>query len=452
MHRFLAQSFSLRTRLDRSTYLRVGASLMLGKYALDATAIAIFGGRFWSPLEYFVPLVDLRRTTLDAVPAWLLLAMVIWSLPFIWAGVAMTLRRAVDAGHSPWWCLAFFLPGINYLVMLWLCLAPSAASDSVDWESGLVDATVVDRVRGAAAGVVTSLVVALAAVLLVVFVLDSYGLALFLATPFLIGVVSAYAYNHGSPRTSGATFQVVALSLLLIGGSVVVFALEGLLCVAMALPLGAFIAFFGSEVGRTVAIRSRAGWQNAAFSLLLLPGAAAVDAAAPAPVMREVITSIIIDAPAERVWDEVIAFREIGEKPGIAFRLGIAYPVRASIAGTGVGAVRRCEFSTGAFVEPITAWDAPHRLAFDVAEQPPVMQEWSPYGALYAPHLDGFFRSHRGEFRLVTLEGDRTRLEGSTWYTLDIHPVAYWDVVSRVLLHQVHERVLEQVKRQAEGG
>src|SRR3989442_11978283 len=35
---------------------------------------------------------------------------VVWTLPFLWIGVAMTLRRVVDAGRSPWLALAFFVP------------------------------------------------------------------------------------------------------------------------------------------------------------------------------------------------------------------------------------------------------------------------------------------------------------------------------------------------------
>lgn len=154
---------------------------------------------------------------------------------------------------------------------------------------------------------------------------------------------------------------------------------------------------------------------------------------------------------AETKTKPAAAIRDIEERPGLPFRLGIAYPLRARIVGSGVGAVRHCEFSTGTFVEPITAWDAPRRLAFDVASQPPALQEWSPYRRVYAPHIDGFFRSTRGEFRLVALPGGRTRLEGSTWYAIDIHPRPYWDAIAEPLLHRIHSRVLEQVKRQAEG-
>lgn len=88
--------------------------------------------------------------------------------------------------------------------------------------------------------------------------------------------------------------------------------------------------------------------------------------------------------------------------------------------------MRHCEFTTGAFVEPITAWEPGKRLAFDVASQLPPMFEWSPYAHVHPPHLDGYFRSRRGEFRLRDLGDGRTELEGSTWYTLDLAPAPYW--------------------------
>jgi hypothetical protein len=112
--------------------------------------------------------------------------------------------------------------------------------------------------------------------------------------------------------------------------------------------------------------------------------------------------------------------------------------------------VRKCEFSTGPFVEPITAWEPPRRLAFDVASQPLPMHEWSPYRDLHPPHLDDTMRSRRGEFRLVALPGGRTRLEGSTWYELQLDPQTYWSIWSDLLVHQIHGRVLRHIKSEAE--
>ena len=119
------------------------------------------------------------------------------------------------------------------------------------------------------------------------------------------------------------------------------------------------------------------------------------------------------------------------------FRLGLAYPIRARIDGNGVGAVRRCEFSTGAFIEPITAWDEPHRFAFDVTSQPPSLQEWSPYRHVHAPHLEGFFQTTGGEFRLVSLPGGRTRLEGRTWSRCDA-AARVWTILADAIVHSIH--------------
>src|SRR5688572_24842141 len=97
--------FGFRERIDRGFYLRVGLGLMLLKYVVDASIIGIATGRLWTPLDYLVPLVSLRGDTVAALPPWLTIALILWTLPFIWIGVSMTLRRAVDAGQSPWWSL-----------------------------------------------------------------------------------------------------------------------------------------------------------------------------------------------------------------------------------------------------------------------------------------------------------------------------------------------------------
>src|SRR5207244_10954230 len=88
-------------------------------------------------------------------------------------------------------------------------------------------------------------------------------------------------------------------------------------------------------------------------------------------------------------------------------------------------------------------------LAFDVVAQPDPLSEFSPYRNLRPPHLDGYFDSHRGEFRLYrTSRG--TLLSGTTWYSNRMEPQVYWKLWSDVLIHRIHMRVLEQIKREAE--
>ena len=115
-------------------------------------------------------------------------------------------------------------------------------------------------------------------------------------------------------------------------------------------------------------------------------------------------------------------FSELPPADDWLFDLGIACPTCATIEGKGVGAIRYCNFTTGPFVEPITVWDEPYVLAFDVTSQPPPMKELSPYN-IHPPHLDGHLESKRGEFRLIRVEGERTKLIGTTWYKHNMWPI-----------------------------
>lgn len=169
----------------------------------------------------------------------------------------------------------------------------------------------------------------------------------------------------------------------------------------------------------------------------------------PSPTLEN-MTAIEINAPPEQVWQHVVQFSEITEPPEWYVQMGIASPLRARIEGSGVGAIRHCEFTTGAFVEPITVWDEPQRLTFDVSEQPEPMFELSPYRHIHPPHLNGSFRSLRGEFRLIPLADGRTRLEGRTWYEVKIYPLAYSTIWTDALLHRIHLRVLRHIKATAE--
>jgi hypothetical protein len=173
-------------------------------------------------------------------------------------------------------------------------------------------------------------------------------------------------------------------------------------------------------------------------------------AAALEPPTLLVRTAIEVDASAQTVWDHVVSFAEIPPPDELLFRAGIAYPIRAEITGRGAGAVRRCVFSTGAFVEPIEVWDEPRLLRFGVTENPAPMSEMTPYGRIHPPHLEGYFLSRRGQFSLTELPGGRTRLEGSTWYTNAMRPAGYWRLWSDFIIHRIHLRVMRHIRDEAE--
>ena len=168
------------------------------------------------------------------------------------------------------------------------------------------------------------------------------------------------------------------------------------------------------------------------------------------PPLYAVKTSVVINANLETVWSHVVSFSELPPPTEAMFKTGIAYPIRAEIRGQGVGAVRHCVFSTGEFVEPITVWDEPHLLRFDVTAQPSSMEELSLYSDLRPPHLENYLISRRGQFQLTSLPDGATLLEGTTWYQNRFWPAPYWHLWSDYIIHRIHQRVLLHIKSLAE--
>ncbi|MEE8368630.1 MAG: DUF805 domain-containing protein [Thermoanaerobaculia bacterium] len=438
--------FGFRARVGRRAYALSGISLMALKYCVDAAVIFTLTGRTWGPLHYLSPFWThrLMEGTVEASDLWVL---GLWAVPFVWIGASMTARRALDAGLSAAWALLFFVPLVNYFLMLILCFARPEESepypDTLDEEGFRLN-----QQSGVAILVPALLGLALLSLTLK-FSNGTYAFGLFLGGPFAIGFAAAFLYDRTAKHSFKASILIVQTSIAVLGGLFLLAGLEGLICLAMAYPLAGAIALLGGLLGQQMAQRRRLAGTHFAALLLLVPGISLLDIYLPSAPEHEVVTSIEIEAPPQEVWQHLVSFSELPEPGGLFFRLGIAYPRRARIEGHGIGAVRYCEFSTGPFVEPITSWEEPLRLSFDVIEQPPTMQERSPY-KITPPHVTGSFHSRRGAFRLVPLDGGRTRLEGSTWYDLDLYPQFYWSIWSDWLLHGIHRQVLEHIKRQTE--
>lgn len=433
--------------VDRRTYLGTGTALMVLKYLSDAALIQVTTGTVLSPLVYLAPIGGLRLKVLEGGPDWLPWVLVAWTLPFLWVGVSMTVRRARDAGLPAWLGLGFLLPVVNYLLMAALSLAPTRPAPprrgALRGEERLVWSALVGVTAGTALSV--------SMVLLSVFVVGKYGAGLFLATPFAMGAVSALLLNLRQPHGLWANAALALATVGVSSGVLMLFALEGAICLAMAAPAALALSAMGVVLGRALATMEQR--RPVLGQVLLLPGLIWAEPPPGQERVNEVRTELVVNAPPEVVWDHLAEWPELRlpDPPQWFFQAGIAYPMRARIEGHGVGAIRYCEFSTGPFVEPITVWDAPRRLAFDVVESPPTMHEWSPYDTVWAPHLDGILKSRRGEFLLEPLPGGRTRLIGTTWYTFDMAPEWYWSLWSDAAIHAIHTRVLRHVAALAEG-
>jgi hypothetical protein len=284
-----------------------------------------------------------------------------------------------------------------------------------------------------------------------IFLFRDYGLTLFVIIPLFIGVSATILGGYGVEHTYKQVLSITAMSVLTYCAGLLIFALEGLICILMAAPLGIVIASVGTIIGEAI-IKFKKGSPLtvlAGLALLVPLMMSFENLTKDEPGIYAVTTSVVIDAPKEKVWEKVVAFSKIDEPKELLFRAGVAYPTHAEIIGSGVGAIRYCNFSTGRFVEPITTWNAPDLLQFSVKEMPEPLKEISPYD-IQPTHLHGYFVSTKGEFRLTTTADNKTLLEGTTWYYHKIAPATYWQLWTTHILHKIHNRVLQHIKKDAE--
>lgn len=445
--------------VDRGRYALIGCVLFAVKHNLDRFVATFLFGRPWDLFSYLRgPGPAESGAPLGGNEALFYATMVVLALPFIWTGVALTIRRLRDAGWPVGLMVLFFVPFLNLAFFFLMSLAPArpdAAPRRPD--DGTIGRLIPESLLGSAAvSVLLTALVALPLVLLSVSVLQTYGAGLFVGLPFAMGFAAAVLHGYHESRSWPSCVGVAFLGTLLLCLLLLALALEGVLCIFMAAPIMLILALLGASVGYLVqrhGLPRRVASLSLLLALVLAPLLMGAESAArpPAPIF-EVRSVVDIDAMPERVWQSVIAFSDIPPPTEWLFRAGIAYPLRATIHGRGRGAVRHCVFTTGPFVEPIGVWDEPRLLRFDVISLPPPMQEWTPYRHVMPPHMEGFLTAERGEFRLTPLPGGRTRLEGTTWYRHHMWPASYWRLWSDLIIHQIHMRVLRHIQREVQSG
>jgi len=105
-------------RVNRATYFLVGVSAFLLKFAVDWVVVTRLFHRPWSLLNYWRPfgaITGLHSLRLeDRLFAG---TMMFVALPFIWLGLAMTVKRLRDAGEPTWLAALFFCADCKFAVL-----------------------------------------------------------------------------------------------------------------------------------------------------------------------------------------------------------------------------------------------------------------------------------------------------------------------------------------------
>jgi len=454
--------------ISRGKFVILGVGLMLLKFALDSQLSVLAFGRHWEIYNYLSGRQAILAISAQPEDRPYYLIMLLLSLPFIWAGVILTVKRLRSAKLPLWLTVFFFAPVLKFPFFCVLAVVPAKVvpeKTKNGSERGIGSVTskswlriLIPKSKTGQFGTAVAYTTLLGLVLTFfnVYALGVYGLGLFIGLPFCLSMLAGLILGFRQPCTLANCVQVAIASIFALVCCMMVFNLEGAMCMLMAFPLWAGCAALGAVVGYFIQLNASDEREMAFIMvtlLLVVPALMGAEIAAlPVAPTFAVRTSVEVDAAPETVWPNVIQFPPLPSPKHWAFRAGVAYPIGAEITGEGVGAVRRCEFSTGSFVEPIEVWDAPRLLRFSVTENPSPLEEFTLYGDAHPPHLEGFMVSRAGQFHLTQTETGQTLLEGTTWYQHHMWPATYWRWWSDWLIHRIHLRVLDHVAALSEMG
>jgi uncharacterized membrane protein YhaH (DUF805 family) len=437
--------FAFEGTIGRLPYALSSLAIVALPYAIVWLVFAVLHEP-WPPSWRFWAMPLFALGTLAQVPLFVLPFAFLALLIVYWALAALAFRRATDAAADGWIAALAVAPGFQIPTILYLSLLPPRPQPAV------TTATPEGRMewRSAAQGVLTGMALTLFGVAVSALVFGSYGFGIFVLTPFVIGAATAFLANRVRDIGWRRTHQLTLLALALGGTALVLVALEGVVCIALASPLAYVTALVGALLGRAAAQRPGRRGRSTLTAFVLLPAMFASEQAFPATTTFATDESIDIAAPPPAVWQALIHMDRIDIPPSLPFRLGVAYPLRGEIAGSGVGAIRTGVFSTGIALERVTEWRDGRALAFVVLSDPPAMHEMSPYAHVNAPHVHGYFRTVSTRFEIVPLAGGKSRLVEHTVHALRLDPILYWLPLARWIIHQNNTRVLASVRQHAE--
>jgi len=296
--------FGLSEPVSQTVYAASGFGLMILKYLVEAAVVFLFTYKSYFPWDFLNPLMSVRQKYFAApAPEWLAWAFILWSLPFLWIAVSMSVRRSVDAGKNAWLGLWIFVPIVNLCMMIYFCLLGTdpngpnlKARDSVVREP-LIE----HKLTSALLGIAASALICIAMVSLCVYLIQDYGGALFMGTPIIMGATSAYIYNRPYTRGVLSSIMVAELSIFLSGLILLLFAFEGIICLAMILPIAGVMAILGALIGVMIATVQPQRTMTLLIPISLLPIVAGAENAFRDLPEYEVLTTIEIDAPPDKV-------------------------------------------------------------------------------------------------------------------------------------------------------
>ena len=149
-----------------------------------------------------------------------------------------------------------------------------------------------------------------------------------------------------------------------------------------------------------------------------------------------VVTRITVAASPARVWQGLIFYEEIGERPPLHLRLLLPVPIRTEGQISEVGDEAKCLYEGGHLLKRLTRIEKGDLYEFEIAEQDLA--------------VGGGMRLSGGRYTLRALPDDETELAVETRYVSTKWPRWFWKPLEAMVCHAFHRYLLGSMRRKIE--
>ncbi len=267
--------------------------------------------------------------------------------------------------------------------------------------------------------------------------------------PVLIGVTPMLAAPRQRLESVSYLFTGPIFSVFLFFAVAYITRIEDVICLVILGAPFIMAAWLGALVCREVILRYRKR-NGIMYSVLLIPLLAGLveEQWGTRPDTYRVRTAVVVDAPPERVWENIVRVKRIGkhEYPkGFFNHAGIPAPLYAELDRDTLGGTRTGHFEGGLiFREKVTAWDKHRKVAFSIHIVPGSIRQ-----TVFDQHVlkGNHFRFLSAAYELQPLNARQTLLTLSSAYELDTRINGYAAFWGDELLTDFQQRLLAVIKK-----
>jgi len=271
--------------------------------------------------------------------------------------------------------------------------------------------------------------------------------------PTIVGALTVYFSNIEKVKKMSYRIFTPWIPIFIFLVLTLALAIEGWACWLMVLPLFLIAASIGGLLGGYFKMKKQDNKVYISVLILLPIFLSPLEAMVGSiPGTYKAYTFIDINAPAERIWNNVTRVKEIKkeqDKGWLTRTLGFPRPVKAELNFEGVGAYREAIFTNGlVFHETVTEYVDQKKMVFTIKANPheipsTTMDEHVVIGGQYFDVLNG-------TYELEKLDENKYRLHLYSHFKMTTTFNFYASWWAKWIMKDIQNNILQVEKQRAE--